>query len=191
MNWSVFLITVGSISRSLTRMCKKQILIKLRSYFALLKPNTGKTLQQRSKTREDQTFDSICTFKNWIEQCSEFHFDSCQIFALWRQTFKSSNKWGNELMKIRVAEESWFFNKISEIGFWCRDMFFSPRCCLCIIGGPIRDLSWLKKEYCQVFEDFLMKCKLDTKGLQLVKESSSGSIHIPRTDILNSFTAFR
>ena len=45
MNWFAFLITVGSIYRSLTRMGKKLDLIRFRSYFALLKPNTGERLR--------------------------------------------------------------------------------------------------------------------------------------------------
>ena len=45
MNWFAFLMTVGSMPRSLTIMGSEKELIKLKSYFALLKPNTGKTLQ--------------------------------------------------------------------------------------------------------------------------------------------------
>ena len=49
MNWFALLMTVGSMSRSLTGMGGKQDLIRLRSYFALMKPNTGETLQKRSR----------------------------------------------------------------------------------------------------------------------------------------------
>ena len=67
MNWFAFLMTVGSMSRSLTRMGSKNDLIKLKPYFALLKRNTGKTLQKRSRVswRSFNWFFCMCNF--WVE----------------------------------------------------------------------------------------------------------------------------
>ena len=43
-NWFAFLITVGSLLRSLTKAGNKYGFISLRSIIALLKPKTGKTM---------------------------------------------------------------------------------------------------------------------------------------------------
>ena len=77
-NWLAFLMTVGSISRLLTRMGSKKVLIKLRPYFVLLKPNTGNTLQYRSRDswRSFNWFFWIC--KDWME--SHFSFSQSSWF---------------------------------------------------------------------------------------------------------------
>ena len=67
MIWFAFLMIVGSMSHSLTRMSSKYDLIRLRSYFALLKPNTGETLQWRSRVSGRSTNSFFYNCKNWVE----------------------------------------------------------------------------------------------------------------------------
>ena len=70
-NQVVFSLTIGSISRSLTRMGRKKDLIEMRSYLELLKTNTGNTLQYRFKNSCSLTDWFFWNYKNWVKaQCS-------------------------------------------------------------------------------------------------------------------------
>ena len=72
--------TVGSMSLSLTRMGSKQDLIKLISYVALLKPDTGKISQKRHRIFEDQIIDFFVSARNELRHKFRYHsrLDSCQ-----------------------------------------------------------------------------------------------------------------
>ena len=67
MSWFAFLMTVGSMSCSLTARGGKLDLIKLRSHFALLKPNACKTMQQRSRGFWKSNIWYLCIWKTWVE----------------------------------------------------------------------------------------------------------------------------
>ena len=76
--------TEGSKCRSLTGMGTKVHLFKLRSYFALLKPNTANTLQFCSKCPAVHLTDSFESVRaEWTQNCrSHNSLESCQIFSL-------------------------------------------------------------------------------------------------------------
>ena len=77
MNWFAFLMTVGSMSRLLTSLGSEKDLIKLRSYFALLKPNTYKTVPE---TLEDQLNAFFVSVRIELRHKFRYHnlLDPCQ-----------------------------------------------------------------------------------------------------------------
>ena len=67
LNWFTFLMAIGSMSRSLTKMGSNYDLIQMRSYFAQLKPNTNNTLQKRSRHSLRSIDGFFCICENWVE----------------------------------------------------------------------------------------------------------------------------
>ena len=51
------------------------------------------------------------------------------------------------------------------------------------------DTDQFKIECCYFFEKFLLICVLDTERVQIVKESFTDLIYVPRIDIFYSFAA--
>ena len=107
-----FFKTVGSSSRSFTRIGNRYDLIRLLPYFALLNPKTGKTLQYRSKCS--------CVSINWIfcicRNCVVKSFSSSS-------TIQSSTKFDTLAARLRLwllfqfstqfyLDCSLYFNKI-------------------------------------------------------------------------------
>ena len=76
--------TVGLISRSIKRTVSKKDLNKLRSYFALLKANTGSNCNIVPNAPAIQLTDSFGSVRTeWRHNLrSRNHLDSCKIFPL-------------------------------------------------------------------------------------------------------------
>ena len=90
-NWLALFITVGSISRSFTRIGNKYDLIRFISFFALLNPMAGETLEKRSKwfCKSNKWFFCICRncvdksfSSSTIQSCTKFDTLSAR-FRLW------------------------------------------------------------------------------------------------------------
>ena len=62
-----------------------------------------------------------------------------------------------------------------------------------VVFVPLKDSSWTridsKSNIAKFFQKFLLICVLDTEGVQLVKESFSDLIYVPRIDNFHSFAA--
>ena len=116
-------------------------------------------------------------------QRTKFHF----CFTLQRQNFQCCNKRWNKVVRIRVAEKTWFFHKVWKNGFWFRyilSTLLSLYLLRTLLGHRLiqnRKLLWFWK--------VLLTCVLDTKRVQLVKESFPDFIYAPRIDFFYSFTA--
>ena len=110
-------------------------------------------------------------------------------YTLRCQTFQCPNKRWDEVVRIRVVEKNWFLHKVWRNGYWNRYMLTYPRCCLCVFQKLFLNTDRFENENCQVFKKFLLTCVLDTEGVQLVKESFSDLIYVPRIDIFHSLAA--
>ena len=81
------------------------------------------------------------TLGDLLQAAAQFNIYFCldireQVFpcclALRSLFFKSSNKRCNEVTRIRIAEEYFFFLKVWRIECRCRDMLLFPGCCICV-----------------------------------------------------------
>ena len=82
-NWFASFTTVVSKCCSLTRMVNKYYLIRLRSFFAPLKPNKGKTLHIVPESPEEGVIDSFVSVRSELRYkcCYHNHLDSRETFS--------------------------------------------------------------------------------------------------------------
>ena len=62
-----------------------------------------------------------------------------------------------------------------------------------VVFVPLKDSSWTqidsKSNIAKFFEKLSLTCVLDTERVQLVKDSFSDWLYVPRIDVFYSFTA--
>ena len=68
-------------------------------------------------------------------------------------------------------------------------MFPDAVCCFCAFESVFLDTNRSKGKYCPFFEKLSLTGILNTKRVQLVKQSFSDLIYVPWMDILNPFSA--
>ena len=108
-NWSAFLITIGSISRFLTRIGSEYLLVGLKSYLAVLKPKTSNVLQYLSKCSCKSINWIFLVFRNRVELFSELSSSAAMPTQWLRRWFIVSRIRGS-LLSLRFQYQGSSFS---------------------------------------------------------------------------------
>ena len=115
-----FLITIGSMSRSFAKIGSKELLIRLMSHLALLKPKTSNVMQNLSE--------HSCMFLNWFF-C--IHRNCVELFLELPSPTSKPTQWLRCWFRVNMLSASWLLLAVS---IWRKFIFIWALLCVAKIS---------------------------------------------------------